>query len=67
MTLHAGSSKNLHGRPLHIVAHGAESGKFYVLSVRLNGKLLDRMYLLHSEVVGGGELAFEMSDHPAQP
>jgi predicted alpha-1,2-mannosidase len=62
MTLHAGG-----GRSLRIVAHGAEAGKFYVRSVRLNGKLLDRMYLLHSEVVGGGELVFAMSDHPAQP
>jgi predicted alpha-1,2-mannosidase len=62
MTLHAGS-----GKDLHIVAHGAEGGKFYVRSVTLNGKLLDRMYLLHSEVVGGGELVFEMSDRPALP
>jgi predicted alpha-1,2-mannosidase len=62
MTIHAGS-----GKSLHIVAHGAEAGKFYVRSVRLNGKLLDRMYLLHSEVVGGGELVFEMSNSPALP
>jgi predicted alpha-1,2-mannosidase len=62
MTLHAGS-----GKDLHIVAHGAEGGKFYVRSVTLNGKLLDRMYLLHSEVVGGGELVFEMSDRPEFP
>jgi predicted alpha-1,2-mannosidase len=62
MTVHAGS-----GKGLHIVAHGAEAGKFYVRSVRLNGRLLDRMYLLHSEVVGGGELVFEMSDRPAVP
>ncbi len=62
MTIHAGNGKNL-----HIVAHGAEAGKFYVRSVRLNGKLLDRMYLLHSEVVGGGVLVFEMSDHATSP
>jgi predicted alpha-1,2-mannosidase len=55
------------GKSLHIVAHGAEAGKFYVRSVRLNGRLLDRMYLLHDEVVGGGELVFEMSDQPAAP
>jgi predicted alpha-1,2-mannosidase len=62
MTLYAGS-----GKRLHIVARGAEAGKFYVRSVRLNGKLLDRTYLLHSEVVGGGELVFEMSDRPSKP
>jgi predicted alpha-1,2-mannosidase len=60
MTVRLGS-----GKRLHIVAHGAEIGKFYIRSVRLNGRLLDRRYLLHSEVIGGGELVFEMSDHPA--
>ena len=53
-----------HGRRLHIRAEGAESGKFYVRSVHLNGVLLHRMYLLHSEIVGGGELVFEMGDQP---
>jgi putative alpha-1,2-mannosidase len=52
------------GLQLHIRAEGAESGKFYVRSARLNGVLLQRTYLLHSEIVGGGELVFEMSDHP---
>jgi predicted alpha-1,2-mannosidase len=53
-----------HGRRLHIRAEGAEAGKFYVRSVRLNGVLVQRTYLLHSEIVGGGELVFEMSNHP---
>ncbi len=57
MTVRVGGDK-----VLRIVAKGAEAGKFYVRSVRLNGRLLDRMYLTHDEVVGGGELVFEMSD-----
>jgi putative alpha-1,2-mannosidase len=52
------------GRELHILAKGAESGKFYVRSVRLNGIDLHRTFILHSEIVAGGELVFEMSDHP---
>ena len=52
------------GKTLHIVARGAEEGKYYIRSVRLNGVLLHRNYLLHSEVIGGGELVFEMSDTP---
>ncbi|WP_432432219.1 GH92 family glycosyl hydrolase [Granulicella arctica] len=52
------------GKELHICAPGAESGKFYIRSVHLNGVLLPRSYLLHSEVVGGGELVFEMSSRP---
>jgi putative alpha-1,2-mannosidase len=55
------------GHRLHIVAKGAESGKFYIRSVRLNGVVLDRRYLLHSEIVRGGELVFEMTDHPSGP
>jgi predicted alpha-1,2-mannosidase len=62
VTLHPGG-----GKTLHIRAHGAEEGKFYIRSVRLNGKVLDRRYLLHSELTGGGELVFEMSDRPVTP
>jgi len=53
------------GRTLRILAPGAEAGRFYVKSVRLNGRVLDRTYLLHSEIAAGGELVFEMSDQPA--
>jgi predicted alpha-1,2-mannosidase len=59
VTVHTGN-----GKALHIVAAGAESGKFYVRSVRLNGMLLHRTYLLHSEITGGGTLVFEMSGTP---
>jgi predicted alpha-1,2-mannosidase len=52
------------GKTLHILAPGAESGRFYIHSVRLNGKTLDRTYILHSEIAAGGELSFEMSDKP---
>jgi putative alpha-1,2-mannosidase len=62
MTLHVGP-----GKTLHIVASGAESGKFYVRSVRLNGATLDRPSILHSEIMAGGELVFEMSDAPSAP
>jgi predicted alpha-1,2-mannosidase len=66
MTVQVGGGNGLHGKVLHIVARGAEAGKFYIRSVRLNGKLLDRMYLLHSEIAAGGELVFEMSDRPVE-
>jgi predicted alpha-1,2-mannosidase len=52
------------GKTLTIHAAGAEAGKFYVRSVHWNGKLLDRSYLLHDEIAGGGDLTFEMSDTP---
>jgi predicted alpha-1,2-mannosidase len=52
------------GRTLRILAPGAEAGRFYVKSVKLNGRVLNRRYLLHSELAAGGELVFEMSDRP---
>ncbi len=52
------------GKTLHIRAVGAEAGKFYVRSVRVNGELIHRNYLLHREIVGGGDLTFEMSASP---
>ncbi len=60
LTMHLGSGTNL-----HIVALGAEANRFYVRSVRLNGVLLDRPWLMHSELMSGGELVFEMSDQPS--
>jgi predicted alpha-1,2-mannosidase len=59
MTLHLDS-----GKALHIRAKGAEAGRFYVRSVRLNGRLLDRPWILHSELMAGGELVFAMSSTP---
>jgi predicted alpha-1,2-mannosidase len=52
------------GKPLRIHAPGAESGKFYVRSVKINGKRIDRNYLLHEEIAAGGDLTFEMSASP---
>ena len=52
------------GRFLHIRARGTEEGRFYIRSIHLNGIKLDRSYLLHNELNGGGELEFEMSGTP---
>ena len=35
---------------------------FYVKKVILNGKLLNRNYLLHNEIINGGSLVFYMSN-----
>lgn len=36
----------------------------YIQSARLNGKMLDRAWISHSEIVEGGQLVFEMGPHP---
>lgn len=43
-----------------VLAPGVSSEKPYVQSVKLNGEKLNRSYLLHSEIVNGGKLEFEM-------
>jgi predicted alpha-1,2-mannosidase len=51
-------------RSLHIRAEGAETGRFYVRAVRLNGQLLTRPFLTHRQIASGGELVFDMSSTP---
>lgn len=52
------------GKTLHIQATGASKGKYYIQSLRLNGKRLERPWIRHSELIAGGELVFELGDTP---
>lgn len=52
------------GKTLHIRAAGAKSGRLYVRSVTLNGRKLERPFLTHQDLVGGGELVFAMLSEP---
>lgn len=36
----------------------------YINEIRLNGKVLQRSFLYHSEIINGGELVLQMSDQP---
>jgi predicted alpha-1,2-mannosidase len=38
----------------------------YIASVKLNGDLLERSFLYHSEIINGGDLEFFMTDKPSQ-
>lgn len=49
------------GKQLRIEAKNQSPRNVYVRSVSLNGKKLDRSYILHEELMQGGELVFEMS------
>jgi putative alpha-1,2-mannosidase len=49
------------GKPLTILAEGAEEGMRYIRSVRLNGVMLHRQWLTQSELTGGGTLVFTMA------
>jgi predicted alpha-1,2-mannosidase len=54
------------GRQFEIVAHHLSAQNFYIRSVTLNGKRLNRFWLSHAEIVNGGKVEFEMSNLPSQ-
>ncbi len=52
------------GKTLIIVAKGVSKENKYIQSAKLNGKPLERSYLLHAELMQGGKLEFEMGNQP---
>jgi predicted alpha-1,2-mannosidase len=52
------------GKQFRVIAHGASAENKYVVSAKLNGKALDRMFLSHEDIISGGTLVLEMSDKP---
>ncbi len=50
------------GNVLKITANNQSDKNVYVKSVTLNGEKLDGCYVTHSQLMGGGELVFEMSN-----
>jgi putative alpha-1,2-mannosidase len=51
-------------KDLIIKANISDKNK-YIKSVKLNGQLLDRSWVEHSEIMNGGKLVFEMSSTPS--
>ena len=51
-------------RTFTILAPGTSGKNIYIQSAKLNGKLLDRSWISHNEVMQGGTLAFEMGPKP---
>jgi len=49
---------------LKIIAENYSEENIYANNIRLNGKLLDRSWIKHEEISGGGELRFEMTNKP---
>ncbi len=52
------------GKRFRVVAEGMSADNKYVARVLLNGKPLERSFLRHEEIMGGGELRFVMSAEP---
>lgn len=52
------------GRSFTIEAEGVSADNKYIQSATLNGKTLDRPWIRHSELAGGGKLVFVMGARP---
>ena len=52
------------GKQFTIKATGASSENIYISSVKLNGKIYNKNYLSHSDIMNGGCLEFTMSNEP---
>jgi len=48
-----------------IEANGVSGQNIYIQGATLNGNPLDRLYLTHAEIVGGGNLVLEMGASPS--
>lgn len=52
------------GKQFEVVAKNLSEQNCYVKSVKLNGKALERSYVMFDEVFNGGTLEFTMTDEP---
>jgi predicted alpha-1,2-mannosidase len=50
------------GKEFRITAKNNGRGRYEVKEIHLNGKILDRNYITHQEIVAGGELRFIMRE-----
>ena len=53
------------GNQLTLLADNVSQQNKYIAGVSLNGQSLDRTFLTHAEIMGGGTLEFEMTDAPS--
>ena len=52
------------GKTLEIKAPKVSDKNRYIKWVKLNGKIYDKTYITHNDIINGGELFFEMSSVP---
>jgi len=52
------------GKQFIVEARNQSDKNVYVKQVLLNGKVLDRLYITHSEITDGGQLTFVMASSP---
>jgi hypothetical protein len=54
------------GKSFAITARGISATNIYIQSASLNGKIYNKSYLMHEDLMSGGELVFQMGAQPNQ-
>ena len=52
------------GKTLVISTENQSKENVYVIKLTINGKVIDRNYILHEELINGGEFVFTLSNQP---
>ena len=52
------------GKKLEIIADGASKGNNYIQSLKMNGKVSNKTYINHFDIINGGTFEFEMGNTP---
>jgi predicted alpha-1,2-mannosidase len=60
LTLRLGGNKRFTVKAMHL-----NDENFYIQSVQLNGKPYTKSYIMHKDIIAGGELVFKMGDTPS--
>ena len=50
------------GKTFTIIANGVSDKNIYMKSVKLNGTLLNELFITHEEIMNGATLEFEMTE-----
>ncbi|MGY8909547.1 MAG: glycoside hydrolase domain-containing protein, partial [Flavobacteriales bacterium] len=52
------------GNTLEISTENQSKENVYVSKLTINGKIINRNYILHNEIMNGGKFVFTMSNQP---
>lgn len=50
------------GKKFSVIARNLSEANKYIASITLNGQPYDKDYIMHADILAGGELVFEMTD-----
>lgn len=53
------------GKKFHLVVKNNSAKNIYINKISLNGKAYQKAYILHQDIVNGGEMLIEMGDEPS--